>query len=122
SYRMVKVRGLVDDLAPPRRDATTGDNFRASNPMPEPSKYSIKADVVQIVENNPGEVIAKKYAADLGFTEAVAEMVELLRTLQQQHPTATEAEAEDIIEAEFEDIKTRKPQQWKTLRRQLLNR
>jgi hypothetical protein len=45
-----------------------------------------------------------------------------LRNLQQQHPNATEAEAADIIEAEFEDIKTHKPQQWKTLRRQLLNR
>jgi len=117
----IEVRGLIDDLALSRRGVTTGDNLRASNLMSE-SKYNIKADVVQIIENNPGKVIAKEYAADPGFTEAVAEMVELLRTLQQQHPTATEAEAEDIIEAEFEDIKTQKPQQWKTLRRQLLSR
>jgi internalin A len=119
---MVKVRGLVDDLALPRRDATTGENLRASNPMSEPSKYSIKADVVQITETNLGEVIAKKYAADPGFTQAVTDMVALLTTLQRQHPTATEAQAADIIEAEFIDIKTQQPQKWQTLRRQLLNR
>ena len=89
--------------------------------MSEASKYSITADVVQIVEHNVGEVIAKKYANDPAFTDALTEIVQILTTLQQKYPTATEAEAEEIIEAEFTEIKTQQPKKWETFRRQLLN-
>ena len=42
--------------------------------------------------------------------------------IQQKHPTATEAEAEEIIEAEFEEIISNQPTKWQKLRQQLLNR
>jgi hypothetical protein len=71
---------------------------------------------------NKGEIVGKKYAADPGFKEALTEIIDILRKIQQEHPTATEAEAEEIIEAEFEEIRTSQPTKWQKFRRQLLNR
>jgi internalin A len=52
----------------------------------------------------------------------LTEIIQILAELQQKHPTATEAEAEEIIEGEFEEIRLNQPNKWQTLRRQLLNR
>jgi internalin A len=90
--------------------------------MSDTSKYSIRADVVQIVESNSGEVIAKKYAADPEFTEALTEIIQILVQLYQNYPSATQSEAEDIIEAEFEEIRINQPNKWKALQRNFLNR
>ncbi len=132
SYQMVKVRGLIDDIEPERnllkqrhtgaQEDITEVEQQLRNPMSDSSKYSIKADVVQIVESNQGEVIAKKYASDPNFAEAITEVIQILKTLQQNHPTATEPEAHEIIDAEFEEIRTNQPNKWLMLRRQLLNR
>jgi hypothetical protein len=109
----VEVRGLIDDVE-------THSNF--ASPMSDTSKYSIRADVVQIVESNSGEVIAKKYAADPEFTEALTEIIQILVQLYQNYPSATQSEAEDIIEAEFEEIRINQPNKWKDLQRNFLNR
>ncbi|MEI6331592.1 MAG: hypothetical protein WCP16_20305 [Pseudanabaena sp. ELA645] len=61
-------------------------------------------------------------APQQNLNETLAEIVEILKTLQQKYPTATEVEAEEIIEAEFTEIKTQQPKKWETFRRQLLNR
>ena len=42
--------------------------------------------------------------------------------IQQKHPTATEAEAEEIIEVEFQEIRINQPSRLQKFRRQLLNR
>ena len=90
--------------------------------MSETGKYDIKADVVQIIENNSGgEVIAKKYANDPALLQTINEITQVLANLQKAHPTATEAEAKDIIEAEFKEIQTNQPNKWTTFRQQLLN-
>jgi hypothetical protein len=104
------------------KEYKTQTSSRFTNPMSETSKYIINAEIVQIVETNSGEVIAKKYANDPAFTDALTEIVQILTTLQQKYPTATETEAEEIIEAEFTEIKTQQPKKWETFRRQLLNR
>ena len=132
SYQMVKVRGLIDDIEPERnllkqrhagaQEDITEVEQQLRNLMSDSSKYSIKADVVQIVESNQGEVIAKKYASDPNFAEAITEVIQILKTLQQNHPTATEPEAHEIIDAEFEEIRTKQPNKLLMLRRQLLNR
>jgi hypothetical protein len=80
-----------------------------------------KAEVVQIVENNSGEVIAKKYANDPALLQTINEFTQVLANLQKTHPTATEAEAKDIIEAEFKEIQNNQPNRWTTFRQQLLN-
>jgi internalin A len=127
SYEMVRVRGLVDDIAIEQlrssrmQEAITEDNLPLFKIMSEASKYSIKAEIVQIIENNPGEVIAKKYASDPDFIEALTEITQILQKLQQKHPNATEAEAQDIIEAEFTEIKINQPTKWQKFQRQLLN-
>jgi internalin A len=90
--------------------------------MSETGKYDIKADVVQIIENNTGEVIAKKYANDPALLQTINEITQVLANLQKAHPTATEAEAKDIIGAEFKEIQNNQPNRWATLRQQLLNR
>ena len=89
--------------------------------MSETGKYNFKADVVQIIENNTGEVIAKKYANDPALLQTINEITQVLANLQKAHPTATEAEAKDIIEAEFKEIQNNQPNKWTTFRQQLLN-
>ncbi|WP_190559249.1 winged helix-turn-helix domain-containing protein [Anabaena sphaerica] len=101
-------------------------NSKSSKPqsyrsMPN-NQYNIKAELVQITEQNFGEVIGKKYANDPQFKEALAEIIQILNNLKSQNQNATEAQAEDIIEAEFKEIQTNQPKKWQLLRRQLLNR
>lgn len=110
----VEVRDLIDDIIK--------TSPRSNNPMSD-SKYIFpKAEIVNIIENNlGGEVINKKYANDPAFTDALSEIVQILTTLQQNHPTATEKEAGEIIEAEFQEIKINQPSKWKTFQRDLLN-
>ncbi|WP_445291792.1 COR domain-containing protein [Calothrix sp. NIES-2098] len=132
SYEMVNVRGLIDDvvLEQPRSKAQHSWGQEAINEfdaqilrsMADNNKYNIKAEFVQITESNKGEVIGKKYASDPGFQEALNEIIDILRKIQQENPTATEAEAEEIIEAQFEEIQTNQPTKWQRFRRQLLNR
>ncbi len=52
----------------------------------------------------------------------LSEIAQMLSTLQQNHPTATPAEAEDIIEVKFEEIRTNQPRKWQMFRQELLNR
>jgi HEAT repeat protein len=89
--------------------------------MSETGKYNFKADVVQIIENNSGEVIGKNHANDPALLQTINEITQVLANLQNAHPTATEAEAKDIIEAEFKEIQNNQPNRWTTFRQQLLN-
>jgi len=97
--------------------------------MSETGKYDIKAEVVQIVEKNYGQVIGKNsgqaigknYANDPALLQTINEITQVLANLQKAHPTATEAEAKDIIEAEFKEIQNNQPNRWSTFRQQLLN-
>ncbi len=52
----------------------------------------------------------------------LTEILQILQRLQHQHPTATAAEAPEIIEAEFTEIQAQQPSKWQTFRQQLLNR
>jgi HEAT repeat protein len=97
--------------------------------MSETGKYDIKAEVVQIVEKNYGQVIGKNsgqaigknYANDPALLQTINEITQVLANLQKAHPTATEAEAKDIIEAEFKEIQNNQPNRWTNFRQQLLN-
>jgi ElaB/YqjD/DUF883 family membrane-anchored ribosome-binding protein len=80
----------------------------------------------QYIEQNPGIAQqnnnASEFRNDPAFKETRDEIVEVFSRLQQNHPTATEEEAQDIIEAEFTEIRTKQPTKWQTFRQQLLNR
>ena len=97
--------------------------------MSETGKYNINAEVVQIVEKNygqvigknSGQVIGKNSANDPALLQTINEITQVLANLQKAHPTATEAQAKDIIEAEFKEIQNNQPNRWTTFRQQLLN-
>jgi HEAT repeat protein len=97
--------------------------------MSETGKYNINSEVVQIVEKNygqvigknSGQVVGKNYANDPALLQTINEITQVLANLQKAHPTATEAEAKDIIEAEFKEIQNNQPNRWTTFRQQLLN-
>ncbi len=89
--------------------------------MSENRNITFNAEVVQYIENNSGEVVAKKYANDPALLQTINEITQVLANLQKAHPTATEAEAKDIIEAEFKEIQNNQPNRWTTFRQQLLN-
>jgi len=89
--------------------------------MPEDKNITFNAEVVQYIVDNSGEVIAKKYANDPALLQTINEITQVLANLQKAHPTATEAEAKDIIEAEFKEIQNNQPNRWKNFRKQLLN-
>ncbi|HLO84221.1 MAG TPA: COR domain-containing protein [Nostocaceae cyanobacterium] len=129
-YKMVDVRGLIDDInIEPTRpkthqsrqyEAITEDEPLSYTGMPE-NKYHINAEIVQITEQNLAEVIGKKYASDPNLQTALNEILQILNNLQVKHPNATAEEAEEIIEAEFKEIQIQQPNKWQKLRRQLLN-
>jgi hypothetical protein len=88
-------------------------------------KYNFpNAQQVNIIENNPGQVVGVQhnYATDPEVKSAIADLQTLLTQLQTQHPQLkTEAEAIAIIDAEFTEIKRSPTNKLVTLRKQLLN-
>ncbi|MGI8500556.1 MAG: COR domain-containing protein, partial [Hassallia sp.] len=132
SYQMVNVRGLIDDVVPEqsRSTAQRSSTYEAINEfepdtsrtMTKINKYSfLNPGVVQIIESNWGEIVGNKYAADPGFKESLTEIIDILSKIQHKHPTATEAEAKEIIEVEFQEIRINQPSKLQKFRRQLLN-
>lgn len=90
--------------------------------MSDGSKYNFpNAQKVQIFENVE-TYHEHNYAAQSDKSKAVAEIHQLLESLEHQYPTVTEAEAKNIIEAEIVNIQTHEPQRWQMLRKELLNR
>ncbi len=90
--------------------------------MTDGSKYNFpNAQKVQIFEKVE-TYHEHNYAAQPDKSKAVAEMHQLLESLERQYPIVTEAEAKNIIEAEIVSIQTCEPQRWQMLRKELLNR
>ena len=95
---------------------------REENSMSNSSKYNFpNAKNVFITETNFGEVIGEKYATDPEVKSAINEVIKLLQNLQTDHPNVTEAEATEIINAEFTTLQTQNPNQWQNITRNLLN-
>ena len=114
SYEMVSVRELIDDITEsvPYPDPT----------MSETGKYQVQTEIFQVIENNrEGQVIGKQETVSPMMKKSVNEITQILKRLQEEYPTATESEAREIIEVEFEEIRTSKPAKWNMLRKQLLN-
>ncbi|MDY6939633.1 MAG: COR domain-containing protein [Cyanobacteriota bacterium] len=114
SYEMVSVRELIDDI--------TG-----SVPYPEPtmsdaSKYQFY-NSKNVVINEKGQVIVEQHQQTVNpmMKKSVNEITQILKKLEEEYPTATESEARDIIEVEFEEIRTSKPAKWNMLKQQLFN-
>lgn len=52
------------------------------------------------------------YAPEQNIDDALADIKKIIEQLQRKYPQATEAEAKEIIDVEFEEIKRTQPKQW----------
>ncbi|MBE9031867.1 hypothetical protein IQ266_19210 [filamentous cyanobacterium LEGE 11480] len=86
------------------------------------SKYNFpNAQKVQIFEQ-VDTYIENDYSTDPEIKAALADLQTLLTVLQTQHPNiTTEAQALEIIDAEFTEIKRNPTHKLTTLRQQILN-
>ncbi|MEM9540071.1 MAG: COR domain-containing protein [Cyanobacteria bacterium P01_E01_bin.42] len=115
SYEMVNVDRLISDINKESRDSFST--------MTDQGKYSIhNPEVVQIIENNQGQVIGKQQTTDPMMKKAIDDILQILTELQNQYPDVTESEAQDIIEVEFETIQAKQPKKWKMLWKYLFDR
>ncbi|BDM83580.1 COR domain-containing protein [Acaryochloris marina] len=113
SYNMVEVQTLVNDinLIPTNITSEMSDKNR---------KNEFNAKVIQYIVDNRGQVIGNQEFNDPMIKKSVSEVSKILQKLHKEYPTASEDEAYEIIEVEFEDIKTSKPAMWKLIRNHLL--
>ena len=114
SGQMVSVRELIDDITEsvPYPDPT----------MSETGKYQVQTEIFQVIENNrEGQVIGKQETVSPMMKKSVDEITQILKRLEEEYPTVTESEAREIIEVEFEEIRTSQPAKWNMLKKQLLN-
>ena len=90
--------------------------------MNTPSKYNFpNVQKVQIFEK-VDTYIENNYPNDPETKAAIADIQTLIAQLQTQHPqVTTQAQALDIIDVEFTEIKQSKTHRLATLRQQLLN-
>lgn len=113
SYAMVEVQTLVSDISK--------GGSKLNKKMSDVSrKNEFKAEVIQYFETNSGQPIGKQVVESPILKKSVDEIYQILKNLQENYPTATEAEAVDLIEVEFEEIRISKPAKWKLILRQLL--
>ena len=99
-------------------------------PMAETPKNQPTFHINQVGNINAGDVtisgdqvgIQHNYAPPQNLAAAAQEIQQLLEQLAHTSPTATEAEAPGIMEAELAKIERSQPEKWATLRRDLLNK
>ena len=113
SYEMVSVRNLIDDI--------TGSVPYPNSPMSETGKYQFSAK--NVVINEKGKVIVEQHQQAINpmMQKSVDDITNILKRLENKYPTVTEFEARDMIEVEFEEIRTSKPATWNMLKKQLFN-
>jgi hypothetical protein len=93
------------------------ENPEAFKTMSETPKYDFRgAKIGSIADNVQGDQVSYQFnLAEANLDEELTEIQQILNTLQQKHSQASESEASAIIEAEFREIKQRKPWQWENL-------
>jgi hypothetical protein len=92
--------------------------------MPDAPKYDLRgASIEKLIDTVNGGYHEYKFAPEQkqNLADAAKEIQDLLDQLAKTYPSATEAEAKDIVKATFEEIKTNHPDKWKILWTQILN-
>jgi|GEM_PF-2825526 len=102
------------------------DLCRSNQPQPTMSnantpkvQMTFNAPVTSATGNVEGDMIVNATSTDQ--TQSIADILQLLQDLHQQHPTASASEVSDLIETEFKQIKQDQPQRWQIIWRGLLN-
>ena len=119
SAKMVNINPLINDLIK--------DSREVSETMSDSGRYQINnpKNVFINDQNTIGQQIGEQhnYASDPRLKKAVDEIVKILTKLQEDYPDATDPEvAREIIDVEFEEVRTEKPAKWKMITQQLLDR
>jgi hypothetical protein len=91
--------------------------------MSEQPKNQPTFNISQVGNINTGDVtvqrdqvgIQNNYGTDLEIQNSIAELQTILVRLQSQYPAATEAEAVEIVNVEFQEIKDKQLPQWQNL-------
>ena len=97
---------------------------KAVKKMSDAPKYDLRGAKIDKLIDNIGVYNENNFATEQkqNLADAAKEIQDLLDQLAKTYPSATEAEAKDIVKATFEEIKTKYPDKWKVLRSQILNR
>lgn len=94
-----------------------------NTPMPEQPKNQSTFNIGQVGNINTGDVnvqrdqvgIQNNYDVDPEIQNSISECQAILVKLQSQYPTVTEAEAANIINVEFQEIKDKQLSRWQNL-------
>ncbi len=79
------------------------------------SKYNFpKANVVQIIENNHGNVTAKTVSSNSESSEALEQLSSLLSSLRAKYPAKSDAEIFEILLNGFQTMPQKNPQNWQS--------
>jgi HEAT repeat protein len=91
-------------------------------PKSDAPKYDLRGAKIGKLIDTIGVYNENNFAPEQkqSLADAVKEIQDLLDQLAKTYPSATEAEAKDIVKATFEEIKTKHPDKWKILWTQIL--
>ncbi|MFN7714967.1 MAG: HEAT repeat domain-containing protein, partial [Pseudanabaenaceae cyanobacterium] len=102
---------------------TLNELTKAIKKMSDAPKYDLRGAKIDKLIDNIGVYNENNFAPEQkqNLADAAKEIQDLLDQLAKTYPSATEAEAKDIVKATFEEIKTNHPDKWKILWTQILN-
>ncbi len=102
---------------------TLNELTKAVKKMSDAPKYDLRGAKVDKLIDNIGVYNENNFAPEQkqNLADAAKEIQDLLDQLAKTYPSATEAEAKDLVKAMFEEIKTKHPDKWKILWSQILN-
>jgi hypothetical protein len=102
---------------------TLNELTKAVKKMSDAPKYDLRGAKIDKLIDNIGVYNENNFAPEQkqNLADAAKEIQDLLDQLAKTYPSATEAEAKDIVKATFEEIKTNHPDKWKILWTQILN-
>lgn len=112
----VNIRQLLDGY----EDIKSRQKQREENSMS--NNFYGNIDNLNFAQGDKNILIGKKYATEPEFKSAIKEILKRLQNLETNHPNVSEAEATEIINAEFINLQTQNPSQWQNLKQQLLNK
>jgi HEAT repeat protein len=102
---------------------TLNELTKAVKKMSDAPKYDLRGAKIDKLIDNIGVYNENNFAPEQkqNLADAAKEIQDLLDQLAKTYPSATEAEAKDLVKAMFEEIKTKHPDKWKILWSQILN-
>jgi internalin A len=120
---MVNIRQLLDGYESiESRQKQREENSMSNNFYGNINNLNFsKGDNNNNLIGNNNIISSNQFVTDPEVKSAIQEIIQLLQNLQTNHPNVSEAEATEIINAEFINLQTQNPSQWQNITRNLLN-